>query len=203
MYVVTAMKSELNNAVQVAQERVKIQFADAFRAIYQRNRVPDSFGVDTPQIDRLVITGRSDLAGVYYKDGFYIILTDRPVEGNSCKLFAGNLRAIYRGECATTRKRVTSHLFHSHYKADYSERATRYQSKPENRGKTFYEAFWPHCLKLEAGGPSGVDIDQDPNRNYSWLVVVHQMEGSSQEVRKLAELAFDEVFGHPAGSRDA
>ena len=74
MYVVTAMKSELNNAVQVAQERVKIQFADAFRAIYQRNRVPDSFGVDTPQIDRLVITGRSDLAGVYYKDGFYIIL---------------------------------------------------------------------------------------------------------------------------------
>lgn len=202
MYDVTAIKSELDNAVQIAKDRIKTQFTNAFRTIYPDNQAPDYFLPDVPRIDRVTVSKLSDLSDIYYDDGFYIIFTDRPIEGNSCKLFAGELRAVYRGECSKTRKRVMSHLFHAEYKKDYQARAARYHSLPKNHGKTFYEAFWPHCLKLEAGGISGVDIDQTPYSDYKWLVLVHRMDGSSQEVRKLAELAFDQAFGHPAGSRD-
>jgi len=203
MYNVSEMKAYLEGAIQVAKDRVKDQFASSFREIYTDNLVPESFPTTVQRIDRVVLTVPDELTNIYYGAGFYVIFTDWPVEDNPCQLRCGALRAIYRGECATTKKRVTSHLFHAKYKEEYAARKAAYMGSPENQKKEYYEDFWPQCLKLESGGPSGVNIDQEPHRRYRWLVVVHRMDSSSQEVRKLAELAFDQTFGRPKCSREA
>ncbi|HJV86600.1 MAG TPA: hypothetical protein VJ698_14105 [Noviherbaspirillum sp.] len=202
MYNVSTMKSELDNALAVVQGRIRDQFAVAFENIYGGGMVPHRFSAANPRIDVVQLTTHDDLAKIYSGQGFYIILSDRPVDGNSCRLSFGALRAIYRGECGTVRKRIQSHLLNSRYNAEYQARASRYNADPKNKGKLFYEPHWAHCIKLDAGGPSGIDINLEPHNRYSWVVLVHRMNESSQEVRKLAELAFDDAFGHPAGSRD-
>lgn len=203
MYDVSLMKSELLNAIAVTERRVRAQFSEAFVSIYADSVVPDRFPSGCPPIDRLVLARAADLREVYSGAGFYVILTDRAVDGNACRLGSGALRAIYRGECGTVRRRIQSHLFNSLYNSDYDQRSSRYSSDPKNVGRSFYEPHWPHCLKLDPGGPSGINIDQAPHSNFSWLVLVHRMSGSSQRVRQLAELAFDDAFGHPSASRDA
>jgi hypothetical protein len=165
--------------------------------------VPGVFDSSTPLVTQTAIKSITDLKAVEGKAGFYVILSSYDVEGNSCALQSGNLRAIYRGECSTVRQRVMSHLFHSAYKAAHAASAKAYEENQKNTGKSYYKAFWPHCLKLEAGGRSGIDVDQAPHSSHEWMVVVHRMKGSSQEVRQFAESAFDDAFGHPAASRDA
>lgn len=203
MYNVSEMKMELANAVAAAEAKIKAQFADAFKAIYDGSVVPAVFSNECPEIDRIILNKPEALKDVYSKEGFYIILSTRPVDGNTCNLVDGELRAIYRGECGTVRKRIQSHLFNSRYNDDFQMRSSHYSADPKNQGKSFYEAHWPHCLKLDASGPSGIDVDQKPHSNFDWLVLVHKMNGSSQRVRQLAEMAFDIAFGHPAGSRDS
>lgn len=202
MYNVSEMRSELANAVVVAEDKIVAQFVTAFEAIYDGNVVPERFSNAYPRIDQVTLAELGHLERVYSGEGFYVILSDRIVDGNACRLTHGKLRAIYRGECGTVRKRIQSHLFNSRYNTDFEERSARYRADPKNQGKSFYEAHWPHCLKLDVGGPSGVNIDQQPHSNYQWLVLVHRMNGSSQRVRQLAEMAFDVAFGHPEGSRD-
>lgn len=202
MYNVSEMKSELANGVAAAEAKIQTQFVTAFKTIYDGGVVPERFSNECPQIDQVTLSKPDHLEQVYSKEGFYIILSDRVVDGNTCGLVHGTLRAIYRGECRTVRKRIQSHLFNSHYNTDFEIRSSCYCTGPKNKGKSFYEAHWPHCLKLDAGGPSGVNVDQEPHTNYHWLVLVHRMSGSSQRVRQLAEMAFDVAFGHPAGSRD-
>lgn len=203
MYDVTEMKIELANAVTAAEAKIQAQFVSAFKAIYDGEVVPGRFSIDHPPVDRVPLVKPDDLKQIHSKEGFYIILSDRPVDGNTCSLAHGKFRAIYRGECGTVRKRIQSHLFNSHYNMDFNRRSSSYLADPKYKGKSFYEVHWPHCLKLDAGGLSGIDIDKEPHSNYQWVVLVHQMPGSSQRVRQLAEMAFDIAFGHPAGSRDA
>lgn len=202
MYDVAKMKADLDSAVTATEAKIQAEFVSAFKAIYDAEEVPATFSEKPPRIDRIPVANRDDLKTIYSKEGFYVILSDRPVDGNSCKLTAGQLRAIYRGECSTTRKRIQSHLFNSNYNADFENRSSSYRSNPKNTGKSFYEAHWPHCLKLDAIGPSGINVDQEPYNNFQWLVIVHRMQGSSQRVRQLAEKAFDVAFNHPEASRD-
>jgi hypothetical protein len=203
MYDVSTMKSELTDAVTVIEQKIRSQFAAAFKTIYSGELVPGRFPDQCPPINQVSLASATDLRKIYSGPGFYVILSDRPVAGNLCSLKHGTLHAIYRGECGTVRKRIQSHLFNAGYNADYEERSSRYIADPKNEGKSFYESHWPHCLKLDLGGPSGVNINQAPHSDYKWFVLVHRMNGSSQRVRQLAELAFDDAFGHPAGSRDA
>ncbi|MDC7701414.1 hypothetical protein [Vogesella indigofera] len=202
MYNVSKMKSKLADAVTVVESDIRAQFAVAFKSLYRDGVVPDGFPNLSPPIDQVHLTSPEDLKRVYSGQGFYVILSDRPVDGNRCQLNHGTLRAIYRGECRTVRKRIQSHLFNAQYNANYEERSFRYVADQKKTRSSFYEPHWPHCLKLDLDGPSGVDIDQAPHSDYKWFVLVHRMKDSSQRVRQLAELAFDDVFGHPAGSRD-
>lgn len=202
MYNVSEMKSELANAVVSAEDKIRAKFVTAFKAVYDGDVVPERFSNEYPRIDLVSLTKPVHLEQVYSGEGFYVILSDRIVDGNTCRLTHVTLRAIYRGECGTVRKRIQSHLFNSRYNTDFEGRSARYRADPKNKGKSFYEAHWPHCLKLDVGGPSGVNIDQQPHSSYHWLVLVHRMNGSSQRVRQLAEMAFDVAFGHPEGSRD-
>ncbi|MFS2006516.1 hypothetical protein ACEN9F_23205 [Duganella sp. CT11-25] len=202
MYNVIEMKDELNDAMLIARSRIKTQFVTAFKKFYQNNQSPAATALPAPRIDVVALTTLQDLKGIFRGEGFYVIFTDRPVANNTCELWAGDLQAVYRGECSTTRKRITSHLFNAKYKEEYAVRKERYESAQKNTGRDFYEPFWAHCIKLDEGSPGGINLEQEPYNNYKWLVAVHRMEDSSQQVRELAELAFDEAFGHPAASRD-
>ena len=203
MYDVTAMKEKLENATLFISTEIRDTFKTAIINIYKDNKASDAFDQKEPPVTKVVIESIDDLNAISYGPGLYIILSNYEVDGNECTLRCGDLRAIYRGECYTLKQRVMSHLFHSKYKENYEVGRRTYEADSKNTGKTYYKTFWPHCLKLEKGGPSGIDVDQPPHSSHEWVVVVHRMEGSSQQVRKLAELAFDDAFGHPAGSRDA
>jgi hypothetical protein len=203
MYDVAAMKEKLENATRVVGEEIRAIFKAAFLSIYQDSKVPNVFDPKWPSVTKTTIKSMADLRTISSGPGLYVILSSRDVDGNKCTLQSGNLRAIYRGECSTVKQRVMSHLFHRAYKAEHEANAKAYESTPKNKGNTYYKPFWPHCLKLEAGGLSGIDVDQQPHSSHEWVVVVHRMKGSSQQVRQLAELAFDDAFGHPAASRDA
>ena len=202
MYDVVKMKADLESAVAATEARIQAEFVSAFKAIYDSDAVPSTFSETLRRIDRVSVLSPNDLKAIDSKEGFYVILSDRPVVGNTCKLTGGQLRAIYRGECSTTRKRIQSHLFNSQFNEDFDRRSLKYRSDPKNSGRSFYEAHWPHCLKLDAIGPSGINVDKAPYNEFKWLVIVHRMQGSSQRVRQLAEKAFDAAFNHPEASRD-
>lgn len=206
-YDVDQMKESLEKAISRAKAEVKEKFSVALRTIYKDCKVPDvpdSVTFGNVKISKHVIKSPSDLKGVTSGPGFYIIMTNHPVSGNNaCRLTAnGGLRAIYRGECGAARKRIQSHLFNTQYSSEYDQRRSTYMNNDKNKGKAFYEPFWPACLKIKEG-VNGINIDTDNEYNRSvWMVIVHDMKGSSQEVREQAELAFDDVFGKPIACRE-
>ena len=202
MYDVEKMKSDIENEVSPAKEGVKNQFADAFRRIYVSSKVPESFDGIGVEVKVSRIACHKDLESIFPGPGFYIIFTDSDVGQNPCRLVLGEqCRAVYRGESYLVRKRVQSHLFNRWYRQDYEDREQEYVSRPEKTGKAYYEPFWPACLRL-GDGSNGIDVDNDKYSKSQWFVVVHSMKGSSQEVRKQAERAFDDVFGKPVASKE-
>jgi hypothetical protein len=125
-----------------------------------------------------------DIEATYSGVGFYVILTDYQASVNNCTNSIDGLKAIYRGHCATVKKRLMSHLVNGHYRANLPEKGVRYDV----------------CLKLD--DVNGIDITRLPYSSYRWRVVVHKMVGSSKLMREQAEHAFDEVFGRPFGSKE-
>ncbi|GJQ60986.1 MAG: hypothetical protein SCALA702_00390 [Melioribacteraceae bacterium] len=202
MYNVIEMKNKIETAVSIAENEVKEEFMQLFKNIYKNNSVPNN--LSDPKIISLIhLTSYSDLERVISGAGFYVILSDYDAQNNGCILTLNeNIRAIYRGEGNTVKKRIQSHLFNSRYKEDYDKRKQKYLNKPENAGRSYYEVFWPACIKL-GDGSNGINIDVDEKYNeYSWFLIIHNMRGSSQEVRVQAELAFDELFGKPLACRE-
>lgn len=195
------MEVEIKDAISHAKANVRAKFVEAFKAIYINNTVPNDFKSLGVPVAKHTLRNPSDLGLIISDEGFYIIFSDYEVKKNVCKLVLSNLHAIYRGECRTVKKRIQSHLFNSCYKSDYAKRESAFLKKQEKPGKDFYEQYWPACLKLKSG-ISGVNIDRIEYNSYTWVVVTHRMKGSSQDVREQAELAFDDVFGKPAASRE-
>jgi hypothetical protein len=203
VYNVVKMKEDLEAAVLSVSRRIQGEFEYAFKKIYRDGCVPNPPSTLMKEVQAHDITSPSAINQIIRTAGFYIILTDYPVDGNGCRLTAGGLHAVYRGECAEVRLRVMSHLGNAAYRTKLDDLASRYLKSPKNEGKLFYKAHWPNCLKLEeSGGPSGINVDEEPYSQHRWMVLVHPMKGSSQAVRLLAEKAFDDAFGHPAASRD-
>jgi len=120
------------------------------------------------------------------------------MEDNQCTFsLHGGLRAIYRGECATLMRRLESHLFNAQYRSGYDKRKA---DKLDSGGK-FSEPYYGACMKIDPG-VSGINIDKGEYAEHPWAVVVLKMFGSSSALRKQAELAFDDLFGKPAASRE-
>ncbi|EJH2591706.1 hypothetical protein NDL33_004506 [Vibrio parahaemolyticus] len=200
MYNVKLMKQKILEAVKVANNEVREEFESAFLKIYQENKVPKSFP-ENLKISINKVESPKDINKIHATAGFYIIFTDLNIGSNKCALkYSDTLTAIYRGECDKVKRRVQSHLFNKKYKSEYQERKSVYLGKAENKGKEFYEQYWPACLKI-GNGESGLNIHEDYHEN-NWYVLVHNMRGSSQEVRVQAELAFDNIFGKPLASRE-
>jgi hypothetical protein len=202
MYDVEKMRRDLEIALAEVYRPIRDEFAQAFRDIYRGAVVPDEFDSSCAGIMKHTLTRSQDLSQLTTGAGFYLILSTFPIPNNGCTLTSSGLRAIYRGECATVQRRIQSHLFNRQYIAQYEQRRAAYERKPENSGRTFYEQYWPACLSLEKD-VSGINIDSEPYSAHAWLVIVHPMRGSTQEIRKQAEVAFDDVFGRPAASREA
>jgi hypothetical protein len=113
VYDVRRMRAEIEDAVSIARQRVRDQFKSAFETIYRDNVVPQAFPAVGPCISIKPLVGPKDLDAIPAGAGFYIILSTFPVPDNECCLTCSGLRAIYRGECYTIRRRVQSHLIYS------------------------------------------------------------------------------------------
>ncbi|WP_426731567.1 hypothetical protein [Myxococcus faecalis] len=198
MYDVVSMRKRIDEAVQPVREQVQEEFRNAFRTLYPDDTIPDGFPAGSPSIEVISVTRWADLERIVDSPGLYIILTDYPIHENPCRLGSNDLRAVYRGESYTVGRRVRSHLANDAYRA----RHKALLKKAEEDGTRFSESLWPNCMKLSVGGPSGINVDQEPYSKYGWMVVVHRMSSSSQAVRKCAEAAFDAVFGRPVASRE-
>jgi hypothetical protein len=55
-------------------------------------------------------------------------------------------------------------------------------------------------MKLD--GNNGINIDKHPSSGFRWRVALHKMPDSTKLIREQAEVAFDQVFGRPLGSRE-
>lgn len=121
-----------------------------------------------------------DLNKVYYGTGFYIILTNKQFEKNKCLFEYQDLKAIYRGHSYFTKKRLLSHLSNENYKSIRKNNEPNYKV----------------CLKIE-DKINGININEEPYKNWKWIIIVHKMKNSSKTIREEMEKAFDNVFKKP------
>ena len=126
------------------------------------------------------VASLKDLEDIPNINGFYIILSDYLTEANKCTLKFDGASAIYRGQAYHVKDRLKSHLFNSLYKADHKS----------------YKTFYKTCMQV-VKGIHGVDVDQKPYSKNNWYVIVHRMPGSSESIKELTELAFDDIHNKP------
>lgn len=196
-YDIGAMKASLHNVQEEALRNIRNQFSEFMRGLSDGEMTIASLSRNRLVNGRYLNT-YEDLTSVYRSPGLYIICTTFPMEDNECTFgLHDGLRAIYRGECATVMRRLESHLFNKQYRSGYDNRKAE---KLDSGGK-FSEPYYGACMKIDPG-VSGINIDQGEYANHSWAVVVLKMFGSSSALRKQAELAFDDLFGKPAASRE-
>lgn len=158
------------------QQTVRSHFGDFFSA--------HDYGKVSKAIVSQPIRTLSDVGKAPYGTGLYVIMSDYQWEQNKCSLVVDDLKAIYRGHCYTVKERLKSHLFNDHYRANLPGRGVRYDV----------------CMKLD--DKNGINIEMPPYSGFRWRVIVHKMKGSSKMMREQAELAFDDVFGRPLGSKE-
>lgn len=167
-----------------ALTRQEAQFAQAIKDHFVLFFTEHDYEIDTRSVVSCDVVGLADIERLYYGPGLYVIFTDYQRDSNRCTLESDGLKAIYRGHCYTMKKRLLSHLLNDHYRANLPERGVRYDV----------------CMKLDEA--NGINITEPPYSEHRWRVVVHKMPDSSKLIREQAELAFDQVFGRPLGSRE-
>ncbi|MBA4241444.1 MAG: hypothetical protein C0448_12015 [Sphingobacteriaceae bacterium] len=118
-------------------------------------------------------------------EGFYVIFSDFKTENNICTLKYNNTSAIYRGQSYDAKDRLKSHLINEEY----------VKTNPK------YKRLFTTCMQI-VKGTHGININYQPYNNSNWYVIVHRMEGSSEAIRELAEVAFDEIYNKPIFCRD-
>ena len=195
------MKAELIKAVSQTEKKIQLNFEKSFKKIYSGNIIPDNLSEYNLNISRKRITCFSDFESVTSGDGFYIILTDCPIDNNNCILKSGKITAVYRGQASTVKKRLSSHLTNKEYNRLFNLRKVKYLSNQIDDGKTFYEKHLSACMKFDPN-KNGVNVEDNEYSNFQWIVIVHEMKKSGERVRELAEFAFDNVFGKPIASRE-
>ena len=166
-------------------KRQEVQLAQSIKDHFAQFFHEHDYDIDTNIVASADVACLADVEQLHYGPGLYVIFTDYQRDTNPCTLETDGLRAIYRGHCFTMKKRLLSHLLNDRYRANLPERGVRYDV----------------CMKLD--GANGINIDQPPYSQFRWRVVVHKMPGSTKLIREQAELAFDQVFGRPLGSREA
>lgn len=144
-----------------------------------------NYNQSSTDIQILKVRNEEDLNNILYGEGFYIILTNQEFNENKCTFEFENQKAIYRGHSYFTKKRLLSHLANKTYL----------------KVRTNNDPLYKVCLKVE-DGVNGINIDQEPYKNWQWTVIVHKMKNSSKTIREQAEVAFDELYGRPCKSKE-
>jgi len=171
---------EINNLIALEKELRKTMRTEFVNFFSAHDYTKESKLVTSREVRSL-----DDADAIYYGTGLYVIMSDYRLEVNKCSMTIDGLKAIYRGHCYTVKNRLKSHLFNDNYRSYLSEKEVRYDV----------------CMKLD--DKNGINICDEPYSDYRWMVVTHKMKGSSKIMREQAEIAFDEVFGRPLGSREA
>ena len=196
-YDIGAMKALLHEAQVKALQNIREQFSQFLQELSGGEMTTESLS-QNPLVSSHSLRTYDDLSSVYSSPGLYIICTSFTMPEGECTFrLEGGLQAIYRGECASVRRRLESHLFNEQYRHGYENRKA---AKLNTDGK-FSEPYYGACIKINPS-ISGINIDQGEYANHSWAVVVLKMYGSSSALRKEAELAFDHSFEKPAASRE-
>lgn len=167
-------------ALKQQELRLTKNIRDHFIAFFREH----DYGRDTKHVVSANVASLADVQKMSYGSGLYVIFTDYQCDANPCVLETDGLKAIYRGHSVTMKKRLLSHLLNDHYRQSLTETGVRYDV----------------CIKLD--DKNGINIDQPPYSRFRWRVAVHKMPQSTKLIREQAELAFDEVFGRPLGSRE-
>ena len=144
-----------------------------------------NYEVTNNQIQIVKITTESDFAKIFNGRGLYIILTDYPLDNNTCSLNYKGGQAIYRGHCYKVKSRLKSHLLNKIYN----------QQRKDN------DPHYKVCLKID-DKINGININEVPYNKYNWYVIIHKMQNSSQVIREQAELAFDLKYNKPICSKE-
>lgn len=152
----------------------------------------------SPKIIVRQISSLIDLEEIPNERGFYLIFTDYKngyEDLNDCTCVISddsNARVIYRGESYNVRTRLESHLFNNYYHKKRKENHKRIDN---------YQV----CLKLMNEEHVNLDSSVENHTeiiNANWYVAYHAFPKSDGVIRKMAEQAFDEIFGKPVCSRE-
>ena len=193
---IKTMQTEVDNALELIQEKHRRVFSETFQKLFISNRVPEDLNLD--YIFKVDITCLEDWKSIPWKRGFYMIFSDYPIE-EGCKLTCKELPTIYRGEADSVKRRLQSHLFNEDYNKEYEKRKLSFLAKnPDNK---FHEKHFAACMKV-IPGINGIDVDQAPWKNYKWSVVILLMPESKANLRESVEKGFDIAFGTPSASRE-
>jgi hypothetical protein len=191
------IKNILEEANIKIKEQYFIPFFESVKGKYEIGILNNS----SPKIIVKEIKCPEDLEDIpSHSPGFYVILSDYKngfTNQNLCDMKLNGLpdvRAIYRGEAYNVRLRLLSHLFKNLYDQERNNDIQNDINRDDN---------YSVCLKLDDREEKGINIDKDKNLAKSrWFVAYHGMRYSDGPIRKIAESAFDDVFGKPVCSRD-
>ncbi|MFT4415536.1 hypothetical protein ACLM5H_16900 [Fredinandcohnia humi] len=156
--------------------KLKVKFANEFSCYLKSEQKSISLK------DLYQIIHYNDLSQIKWDASFYVIFTDYKFNENKCTWVVGEkYKAIYRGHCATPKRRIESHLYNS----------THNKLRQGNAYKVCMKADYPR---------SGIDIDKLPHKKYSWFVYQLRLKGSNVLIREQAEQGFDLLFNKPLAS---
>lgn len=191
------IKEILEEAHIKIKEQYFISFFESLKGNYEMGILNNS----SPKIIVKEIKRPEELEDIpSHSPGFYVILSDYKngfANENLCEMKLNglpNVKAIYRGEAYNVRLRLLSHLFKNLYDQERYKDIQNYINRDDN---------YSVCLKLNDRENQGINIDKDKDLTKSrWFVAYHGMRYSDGTIRKIAESAFDDVFGKPICSRD-
>lgn len=164
--------SKYQNEISILKEKIIADFEKYLGEI--------NFNNEDSNIQIIDLKNESDIEKAYYGQGFYIILTNFNFNDNKCSFTFNNQKAIYRGHSYHTKKRLLSHLSNHNYN--------------NNKGSTNFDV----CLMID--NDNGININQEPYKNWNWIIIIIKMKGSNGLIREQVETAFDKIYNKPCKS---
>lgn len=166
-----------SSLLEETTKKIRIDLTEYFKSY--------NYSKPNKDVQILEIKSEDDLKKAFYKEGFYIILTNNNFKENKCEFEYKGLKAIYRGHSYFTKKRLLSHLANNNYNSQRKKNETNYKV----------------CLKIK-DGINGININQEPYKNWKWIIIIHKMKKSTKIIREQTEKAFDCQFEKPIKSRE-
>jgi hypothetical protein len=147
---------------------------------------------ESPHYRVVEVGDESSFTSIPNEQGFYLIASNYEhalEKPNDCTLLINGSAVIYRGQADKVRERIRSHLDNKNYAAQKADEKAD---------------VWTRCLKLDKvkGNNGGINITDEPYRNFTWTVLMLPLPGSTSALRQYVEWGFDRVFEKPVASNE-